>query len=97
MNSVSHTLAVEIGAPNFDRYRQCSFGMGTAKLSSLIQKDDSIARLTHFTFWESLRARLALYGPANSTMAETCLSYLNSQPVKTLSVGTAPNHKGSYI
>jgi len=55
----------------------------------VVGKEASTVRLIHFTLQEYLRAHPELFGPAHSTIAETCLSYLNSQQVKAFS--TSPS------
>jgi len=56
-----------------------------------MDKEASTVRLIHFTLQEHLRAQPELFGTAHATMAETCLSYLNSQQVKALSTSSTPD------
>ena len=88
-----HALAVEIGSPNLNTNNVPSTGTLLACCQGLvaIDKDASTVRLIHFTLQEYLRAHPEPLGPAHSTMAETCLSYLNSQQVKALSTSPSPN------
>jgi len=82
-----HALAVEIGSPNLNTDNVPSTGTLLACCQGLvaIDKKASTVRLIHFTLQEYLRAHPELFGRAHSAMAETCLSYLNSQQVKALS------------
>jgi len=56
-----------------------------------VDKEASTIRLIHFTLQEYLRALPEFFGAAHSTIAETCLSYLNSQQVKALSNSPSPD------
>jgi len=85
-------LAIEIESPNLNSDNIPSIGTLLACCQGLvvIDKEASIVRLTHFTLQEYLRAHPQLFGTAHSTIAETCLSYLNSQQVKDLSITLSP-------
>ena len=85
-NELRHALAVEIGSPNFNTDNVPSIGTLLACCQGLVvmDKETSTTRLIHFTLQEHLRAHPELFGTAHSTIAETCLSYLNSQEVKAL-------------
>jgi len=88
-----HALAIEIGSPNLSSDNIPSIGTLLACCQGLIviDKEASTARLIHFTLQEYLRALPQLFGAAHSTIAETCLSYLNSQQVKALSTTPSPD------
>ena len=92
-NELCHALAVEIGSPNLNTENVPSIGTVLACCQGLIvvEKETSTARLTHFTLQEYLRAHPDLFDAAHSAMAETCLSYLNSQQVKAISTSDHPN------
>ena len=92
-NELCHALAVEIGSPNLNTDNVPSTGTLLACCQGLvsIDKEASTVRLIHFTLQEYLRAHPELFGRAHSTIAETCLSYLNSQQVKDLSTSPSPN------
>ena len=91
-----HALAVEVGSPNLHpddipsirTLLTCCQGLIT------VDKEASTARLIHFTLKEYLLAYPDNFGKVHSTMAETCLSYLNSQQVRALSTGTSPDLQG---
>jgi len=56
-----------------------------------VDKEASTVRLIHFTLQEYLRGHPELFVRAHSTMAEICLSYLNSRKIKALSTSPPPN------
>ena len=93
VNELCHALAVEIGSPNFNTDNVPAIGTLLACCQGLvsIDKEASTVRLIHFTLQEYLRAHPELFDTVHSTMAETCLSYLNSQQVKALSTSPSPN------
>ena len=82
-----HALAVEIGSPDLNSDNIPSIGTVLYCCQGLvtIDKEASTVRLIHTTLHEYLRVHPELFGGAHSTIAETCLSYLNSQQVKALS------------
>jgi len=92
-NELCHALAVEIGSPYLNTDNVPSIGTLLACCQGLIavDKEASMVRLIHFTLQEYLRSHPDLFGTAHSTMAETCLSYLNSQQVKALPTSPFPS------
>jgi len=56
-----------------------------------VDKGASTVRLIHFTLQEYLYTLPDIFNRAHSTMAETCLTYLNFQYVKDLSAVPLPN------
>ena len=86
-DELCHALSVKIGSPNLDADNVPSIGTLLACCQGLIavEKETSTVRFIHFTVQEYLRVHFELFGSAHSTMAETCLNYLNSQQVKALS------------
>ena len=76
-----HALAVEIGSPNLnmDNVPSTSTLLACCQGLVVVEKEASTVRLIHVTLQEYLRAHLDLFGPAHSTIAEICLTYLNSQ------------------
>ena len=92
-NELCHALAVEIESPYLNTDNAPSIGTLLACCQGLvaIDKETSTARLIHFTLQEYLRSHPELFGTAHSTMAETCLSYLNSQQVKALPIRPFPD------
>ena len=92
-NELCHALAVEIGSPYLNTDNVPSIGTLLTCCQGLIavDKEASTVRLIHFTLQEYLRAHPHLFSTAHSTMAETCLSYLNSQQVKALPTSPSPD------
>jgi len=88
-----HALAVEIRSPNLNTDNVPSIGTLLACCQGLIfvDKEASTVRLIHFTLQEYLLAHPELFGTPHSTIAETCLGYLNSQQVKALSTSPPSN------
>ena len=88
-----HALAVEIGSPNLNADGVPSIGTLLSCCQGLIgvDKEASTVRLIHFTLQEYLRAHPEIFGTVHSTMAETCLSYLNSQQARALSTSISPD------
>jgi len=91
-DELCHALAVEIGSSDLKTDNIPSIGTLLACCQGFIVVDGeaSMIRLIHFTIQEYLRAHPDLFDTAHSTMAETCLSYLNSQPVKASSTIPSP-------
>ena len=96
-DELRHALAVEIGSPNFNSDNIPSIGTLLACCQGLVvmDKETSTIRLIHFTLQEHLRAHPELFCTAHSIIAETCLSYLNSQEVKALPVRPFPDLRDS--
>jgi len=92
-DDLCHALAVEIGSPNLNTDNVPSIGTLLACCQGLVfvDKEASTVRLIHFTLQEYLLAHPELFCTPHSTIAETCLGYLNSQQVKTLSIISPPN------
>jgi len=92
-DELCHALSVEIGSPNLNTDNVPSIGTLLACCQGLIivQKEVSTVRLIHFTLREYLQVHPELFGAAHSTIAETCLSYLNSQQVKAFSTSPLPD------
>jgi len=82
-----HALAVEIGSPNLntDNVPSISTLLACCQGLVVVEKEASTVRLIHFTLQEHLQAHPDLFCAAHSVIAETCLSYLNSQQVKAIS------------
>ena len=96
-DELCRALAVEIGSPNFNIDNVPSIGTLLACCQGLVavDKEASTVRLIHFTLQEYLLAHPELFGSAHSKMAETCLSYLNSQQVNALSASPYPDLRGT--
>jgi len=85
-DALRHALAVEIGTPDLNTDNLPSIGTLLACCQGLVvvEKETSTIQLIHFTLQEYLRAHPELFGTAHSTIAETCLSYLNSRQIMAL-------------
>ena len=92
-DELCQALAVEIGSPNLNNDNVPSIGILLTCCQRLvvINKEASNVRLIHFSLQEYLRAHPQLFGTAHSSIAETCLSYLNSQQAKALSTTSSPD------
>ena len=71
--------------PTISTLLDCCQGLAT------VDKGASTVRLIHFTLQEHLCTHPDLFDRAHSTMAETCLTYLNFQPVKDLPASSSPD------
>ena len=93
VDELCHALGVEIGSTDLDGDNVPSIGTLLACCQGLVSVDKKTytVRLIHFTLQEYLWAHPELFGRAHSTMAETCLSYLNSHQVKALSTSPSPS------
>jgi len=98
-DELCHALAVEIGSPSLNADNVPSIGALLAYCQGLVvvEKEASTVRLIHFTLQEYLRAHLDIFGVAHSTIAETCLSYLNSQQVKAISTSPPPDQDTPFL
>ena len=87
VDEICHATAIRIGSndlnsddiPAISTLLDCCQGLVT------VDKGASTVRLIHFTLKEYLCTKPDLFDRAHSTMAETCLTYLNFQHVKDLS------------
>jgi len=86
VEELCQALAVEIGSPdlNQDNIPPISTLLGCCQGLVIVDKRASKVRLIHFSLKEYLCARPDLFAGAHSTMAETCLTYLNSQHVNSI-------------
>jgi len=86
VDELCHALGVEIGSPDLDAGNVPSIGTLLACCQGLlaVDKEASTVRLIHFTLREHLQAHPEGLGTPHSTMAESCLSYLNSHQIKSL-------------
>ena len=92
VDELCHAIAIRIGSNDLDHddipaistLLDCCQGLVT------VDKGGSTVRLIHFTLQEHLRTHPDLFDRADSTMAETCLTYLNFQHVKDLPAGSSP-------
>ena len=97
VDEIRHALAVRIGSNDldFDNIPGISTMLSCCQGLATIDKGTSTVRLIHFTLQEHLRTHPNLFERAHSTIAETCLTYLNFQHVKDDSSGLPPNWRGT--
>ena len=86
VEELCHALAVEIGATDFAPENIPSIGTVLECCQGLIVIDSeaSTVRLIHYTAQEYLCSHPGLFSKPHSILAETCLTYLNSQQIKSL-------------
>jgi len=86
-DELCHALAVELGSKNFNGDNAPSISTLVSCCQGLItvDKEASTVRLIHFTLQEYLSAPPGVFSTPHSAMAEICLTYLNSEPVKLIS------------
>ena len=93
VDEICHAIAIRIGSNDLDKgdiptistLLDCCQGLVTVDMGA------STVRLIHFTLQEHLRIHPDLFDLAHSTIAETCLTYLNFQHVKNLPAGPSPD------
>ena len=86
VDEICHALAVDGGSTGIDTKNVPSIQTVLACCQGLVTVDvwSWTIRLIHFTLKEYLSGRAELFHRAHSTMAETCLTYLNFQTIKDL-------------
>jgi len=84
---ICHALAVEIGSTeiNPNDMSQIQTVLSCCRGLATIDEKSSTVRLVHFTLKEYLSDHTALFNNPHSTIAETCLTYLNYQTIKGIS------------
>jgi len=85
-----HALAIELGSTDFNAANIPSIAtlLGCCQGLIIVDKEESKMRLIHFTLREYLSAHPDIFNRPHSEIAEICLTYLNCQQVKALSVDT---------
>jgi len=92
VDELCHALAVEIGATDFDPENVPSIATLLDCCQGLITVDSeaSTVRLIYYTVQEYLCNHPGLFSKPHSILAETCLTYLNSQRVRNLRPRSPP-------
>ena len=95
VDELCHALAVEIGATDFDPENVPPIGTLLDCCQGLVtvDKEASTVRLIHYTIQEYLCSHPSLFSKPHSILAETCLTYLNSQQVKSLTSHSLPDQR----
>jgi len=80
-------LAVEIGSADYNSNNAPSIRTVLSCCQGLVMvdKEQSTVRLIHYTLHEYLASHSGLFKSPHATIAETCLTYLNSRQVMDLS------------
>ena len=96
VDEICHAIAIPMGSDGLDSddIPAISTLLGCCQGLVTVDKSTSTVRLIHFTLQEYLRT-LPNFDRAHSTIAETCLTYLNSQHVKDLSTDSSPEPRGT--
>jgi len=97
VEEICHAVAIRIGSNdlNNDDIPTISTLLGYCQGLATIDKDTSTIRLIDFTLQEYLCANPDLFDRPHSTIAETCLTYLNFRHVEDLSTGPPPGSRGT--
>jgi len=92
-NELRHALAVELGSTHFNSGNVPSMSTLVSCCQGLItvDKEASTVRLVHFTLQEYLSAHPDIFSTPHSSIAEICLTYLNSEQVKAISPDWYPD------
>ena len=93
VDELCHAIAIRIGSndldnddiPTISTLLDCCQGLVT------VDKGASTVRLIHFTLQKHLYTHPDIFDRAHSTMAETCLTYLNFQHLKDLPASQSPD------
>ena len=85
-NELCHALAVELGSTAFNNGNLPSISTLVSCCQGLItmDKEASTVRLVHYTLQEYLSAHPHIFSTPHSSIAEICLTYLNSKQVKAI-------------
>ena len=96
VDELSHAIAIRIGSSDLgsDEIPALSTWLSCCQGLVIVDKGASTVRLIHFTLQEYLGTHPDLFDGAHSTIAETCLTYLNFQHVKDLSTCASPGRRG---
>ena len=93
VHELCHAVAIRIGSNdlNSDGIPAISTLLGCCQGLVTMEKGATKIRFIHYTLQEYLCTRPDLFDRAHSTMAETCLTYLNFQHIKDLSSNPPPD------
>ena len=95
VDELCHAIAIRIGSndldnddiPTLSTLLDCCQGLVTVQ----VDKGAPTVRLIHFTLREHLSTHSDLFDRAHSTMAETCLTYLNFPHIKSIPASPSPD------
>ena len=99
VDEICHAIAIQIGSNdlNSDDIPAISTLLGCCQGLVTVDKGTSNVRLIHFTLQEHLCTHPGIFDRAHSTIAETCLTYLNLRRIKDLSADTFHDPRGTPI
>jgi len=99
VDEICHALATEIGSTGIDINNVPSVRTVLSCCQGLIavDKGSSTIRLIHFTLKDYLSYHADLFDRPHSAIAETCLTYLNFQVIKDLSVVSSLDSRGTPL
>jgi len=91
-DELCHALAIELGSADFntDNVPSMSTLVGCCQGLITVDEEASTVRLIHFTLQDYLSTSPDIFGSPHSAMAETCLTYLNSEQVKAIPADFPP-------
>ena len=91
MDELCHAVAIRIGSNDLDNndIPTISTLLGCCQGLVTVDKGSSTIRLIHFTLQEHLYTHPDFFDRVHSTMAETCLTYLNFKCIKDLPAGSS--------
>jgi len=93
VDELCHAIAIRIGSKHLDNDEIPPISTWLSYCQGLVTVDKgaSTIRLIHFSLQEYLGTHPDVFDKAHSTMAETCLTYLNFQSIKDLSADSPPD------
>ena len=93
VDELCHAIAIRIGSNDLDNddVPTISTLLGCCQGLVTVDKGASTVRLIHFTLQEHLCTHPDIFDGAHSTIAETCLTYLNFQHLKDTPPGLCPD------
>jgi len=93
VEELCHAIAIRIGSDDLDNddIPTISTLLDFCQGLVTVDKGGSTVRLIHFTLQEHLCTHPNLFDAAHSTMAETCLTYINFQLFKDLPAAASPD------
>ena len=99
VDEICQAVAIHIGSNDFHNGDTPAIStlLGCCQGLATVEKDTSTVRLIHFTLQEYLRTHPDIFDRPHSTIAETCLTYLNFHNIKGLSSGSPPDPRGTLF
>ena len=94
VDEICHALAVEIGSTDNNASNAPSIRtvLGCCQGLAAVDNGSSTVRLIHFTLKEYLLGHGDLFDKTHSTIAETCLTYLNFRAINDISASDPRNY-----